>query len=129
MSDRAEEQNSVTRREFTLEAALAILAGCVITIADACSSSTSPTPAPVTPLADINGVVAANHTQPHIAIVTGAQITTGNAIVINIQGMATHNHTLSITAQDLTNLKNKIAVTETSSADVGHNHAVTFTPI
>jgi len=130
MSDRAEEQNCVTRREFTLEAALAILAGCVITIADACgSSSTSPTPAPITPPADINGVVAANHAQPHTAVVTGAQITAGNAIVINIQGMATHNHTLSITAQDLTNLKNKIAVTETSSTDVGHNHAVTFTPI
>ena len=48
MSDRAETlvlRHSLTRREFTLEAALAILAGCIITVSDsACGSSTSPTP-------------------------------------------------------------------------------------
>jgi hypothetical protein len=51
------------------------------------------------------------------------------AHVLNIQGMATHNRTLSITARDLTNLKNKIGVTGTSSTDLGHSHAVTFTPM
>jgi hypothetical protein len=122
-------QDGVSRREFTLEAALAILAGCVITIADeACGSSSTPT-TPTPPPADITGVVAANHAAPHIAIITGAQITAGQAVSLNIQGQATHNHTLSITQAELTSLKNRQAVTETTSTDNGHNHSVTFTPV
>jgi hypothetical protein len=121
--------DGISRRVFTLEAALGILGACVITIAeDACSSS-SPTPTtPTAPPADVNGVVANNHATPHIAIITGAQITAGGAVALNIQGQATHNHTLSITQGDLANLKNRIAITETSSTDSGHSHAVTFTP-
>jgi len=120
----------VSRRDFTLEAALAILATCVITISeDACGSSSSSTPtAPTAPPPDIAGVVAANHAQPHAVTITGAQIVADNALVLNIQGQATHNHTLSISAAELTQLKNRQAVTETSSTDSGHNHAVTFTP-
>jgi hypothetical protein len=124
------EPTLVSRREFTLEAALAILAGCIITVADeACGSSSSTPAAPTPPPADINGVVAANHAAPHIAVITGAQITAGAAVTLNIQGQATHNHTLSITQADLTNLKNRIAITETSSNDNAHTHAVTFTPV
>lgn len=114
---------SFTRRAFTLEAALAILAGCVITISDACGGSkTAPTPTP----ADITGSVAANH--GHSAVITGAQISAGNAVSLNIQGQATHSHTLSLTQGDLGNLKNRQAVSVTSSTDSGHSHLVTFTP-
>jgi hypothetical protein len=121
---------SLTRREFTLEAALAILAGCVITISDtACSSgmsSTTPTPTPVTP-SDINGNVSANH--GHVAVITGAQITAGTAIVaLDIRGTATHTHTLSISQTDLTTLKNRQTITSDSTTDSGHSHTVTFTP-
>jgi hypothetical protein len=120
----------ISRREFTLEAALAILATCVITIAeDACGSSSSTPTTPTAPPADINGVVAANHAQPHAVTITGAQIVANNALALNIQGQATHNHTLNISAAELTQLKNRQAVTETSSTDNGHNHAVTFTPV
>ena len=86
-------RQSLTRREFTLDAALAILAGCVITIADtACgSSSTSPTPAAAP--ADVNGVIAANH--GHIAVIMGAQITAGSAVSLDIRGTATHTHTVA----------------------------------
>ncbi len=39
------EPGSLSRRQFTLQAALAILAGCVITISDtACGSSSTTTP-------------------------------------------------------------------------------------
>jgi hypothetical protein len=129
MSDHAETlvlRQSLTRREFTLEAALAILAGCVITIADtACGSSTSPTPTAAPPV-DVNGVIAANH--GHIAVITGAQITTGSAVSLDIRGMATHTHTVAISQADLTALKIKQAVSTTSTTDSGHSHAVTFTP-
>jgi hypothetical protein len=120
---------SLTRREFTLEAALAILAGCVITISDtACGGSSTPstTPTPVNP-SDINGNVSANH--GHVAVITGAQITAGTAIVaLDIRGTATHTHTLSISQADLTTLKNRQTVTSLSTTDSGHSHTVTFTP-
>ncbi len=131
MSDRVEmleQRSSLTRREFTLEAALAILAGCVITISDTgCgSSTTTPTPTPLPIPSDVTGTVSANH--GHVAVITGAQITTGSAISLNIQGGATHNHTLSISQADLTSLKNRQTVASLSSTDNGHMHTVTFTP-
>jgi hypothetical protein len=121
---------SLTRREFTLEAALAILAGCLITVSEtACGSSNSPsapsTPTPTNP-ADINGVVSANHR--HVAIITGAQITAGNAIALDIRGTATHTHTVSVSQSDLTTLKNRQQLVSNSTTDSGHSHTVTFTP-
>jgi len=128
MSERIEileDRRSLTRRELTLEAALAILAGCVITIGEtACSkSTTAPTSAP---LSDVNGNISANH--GHIATITGAQITAGGALTLNIQGTATHPHMVMISQADLTALKNRQTVTSTSSTDSGHSHTVTFTP-
>jgi hypothetical protein len=119
-------RQSLTRREFTLDAALAILAGCVITIADtACGSSTMPTPAAAPP-ADVNGVIAANH--GHIAVITGAQITAGVGVSLDIRGMATHTHTVTVSQSDRTALKNRQTVTTTSTTDASHSHTVTFTP-
>lgn len=128
MSERIEvleDRTSLTRREFTLEAALAILAGCVITISEtACSKSTT-APASAPP-SDVTGNVSANH--GHVATITGAQITAGGAIPLNIQGTATHPHMVMISQADLTALKNRQTVTSTSSTDSGHSHTVTFTP-
>lgn len=135
MSDRIDvlgnrASTSLTRRQFTLEAALAILAGCVITISDtACGSSKTPTtPTPPLPAAtDVNGNVSANH--GHVAVITGAQITDGVAIVaLDIRGTATHTHTLSISQADLTSLKNRQTVVSNSTTDSGHSHTVTLTP-
>lgn len=129
MSDRAESLEghpSLSRREFTLEAALAILAGCVITVTDvACGSSSPTTPTPVAP-SDVNGTVSANH--GHVAVVTGAAITTGAQVSLNIQGTATHPHTVLVSSANLTSLKSRQAVTITSSTDNNHMHDVTFTP-
>jgi hypothetical protein len=133
MSDRAnsfEPSSLPTRREFTLDAALAVLAGCVVTISEACGkSSTSPTGTPPT---DVTGVIAANHNHSG-AVVTGAQITAGSAFTMNIQGTAAHPHTVAITQADLTALKSRQVVTKDSSTDFSntfgnHSHAVTFTP-
>jgi hypothetical protein len=118
---------SMTRREFTLEAALAILAGCVITISDtACGDGKSTTtPTSVNP-SDVNGSVSANH--GHVAVITGAQITAGSAFALVFSGPATHTHTVSISQADLTSLKNRQTVTSNSTTDAGHAHTVTFTP-
>jgi hypothetical protein len=127
-----EESTAVTRREFTLEAALALLAGCVITISEACGSNTSSSPSSSSPPpADVNGTVSANH--GHAAVVTAAQITASNAIVLDIQGTAVHHHTLSLSQADLQTLKNRQAVAKDSSTDLSnayglHMHTVTFAP-
>ena len=125
-TDMLEPRPSMDRREFTLNAALAILAGCVITISDtACGSSSpaAPTAAPV----DINGDVSANH--GHSAVITGASITAGTAYSLDIHGTATHTHTLSITQANLASLKSKQPVTIASTTDASHSHTVTFTPV
>jgi hypothetical protein len=116
---------SLTRREFTLEAAIAILAGCVITISDtACGGSNPTAPIPTEP--DLNGSVSANH--GHVAVITSIQIMAGNAVALDIRGTATHTHTLSISQGDLTSLRNRQTVTSNSTTDSGHSHTVTFTP-
>jgi len=131
MSDREESFEPLpTRREFTLEAALALLAGCVITVSDACgSSSTSPSQ---TPPSDVTGSISANHN--HTAVITGAKISEGAAYSLDIRGTAAHPHTLSITQGQLTSLKNRQSVTVESSSDFSntfgqHSHSVTFTPM
>ena len=131
MSDevRQIEDGTVSRREFTLEAALAILAGCVITVSDACSKNSTPAPTP--PPTDINGTISSNHN--HAALVTGAQISAGAAVTLNIQGTAAHPHTVALAQADLQTLRNRQPVTRESSSDQSntfglHSHSVTFTP-
>jgi hypothetical protein len=125
-----EESRELTRRNFTLDAALALLAGCVITISDACGSSSTTTPS--SPPADVTGVISANH--GHVAVVTTAQMTAGAALSLSIQGTAAHNHTLSLSQGDLQTLRNRQPVTHDSTTDPSgtfgpHLHTVTFTPM
>ncbi len=117
----------VTRREFTLQSALAILAGVVITV-DGCGGNDSPTqpgPGPG-PVGNVTGSISGNH--GHTATITSAQITTGSAISLNIRGDADHPHTVDITQADLGMLQNRQPVSKTSTNDSGHQHGVTFTP-
>jgi hypothetical protein len=121
-----DDSTMLTRREFTAEAVLALLMGCVITISQGCDDDnpTSPTPT------DINGVVSANH--GHTATVTGVQIAAGVAVAnIPIQGTAPHNHTISLSQGEIQTLFNRQPVTVTSTTDGTpvHNHTVTFTPV
>jgi len=72
---------------------------------------------------------AANHTPPHTATVTGAQIVAGNAVTLTFVGAATHNHTVTLSQADLLALKNKQVVNTTSTTDANHSHATTFRPV
>jgi hypothetical protein len=126
-TDMLEPRPSMDRREFTLNAALAILAGCVITISETACGSSPAAPAAAAPPADITGDVSANH--GHSAVITGASITAGTTYSLDIHGSATHAHTLSISQANLASLKNKQPVTMTSTTDSSHSHTVTFTPV
>jgi hypothetical protein len=124
MSDKAESP-LVTRREFTLESALALLAGVTITVTG-CGDDDSPrTPTSSTPPAvDVSGSVGANH--GHVATITAAQITSAGALNLNIQGTAPHQHTVELTADEVRRIGQRQQVVKTSTTDNNHSHTVTF---
>lgn len=133
-------QKEVTRREFTVKSALAILSGVTITLTGCGDSgSTSPSPPPSSPpTADssgVQGVISANH--GHLATVTSAQLTGGNAIDLDIAGTANHTHSVSLTAAELDQIAGgaQVAATASTAGAIGggiydtgdaHNHTVTF---
>jgi hypothetical protein len=141
MEDEMQEEKSVLettidRRQFTLASAMALLSGVAITITEtACGGSsyspssptTTPTPNPTpTPSAggDKVGTISSNHN--HSAVVTAAKITAGAAYSLDIQGSASHPHTVELTVADLTAIAANQRVSKESSTDSAHSHTVTF---
>jgi hypothetical protein len=120
------EDNVLTRREFTIEGALAMLATVAITITG-CGDDDSPT-AP-TPAIDRTGAVTtdANHTH-NGATITAAQFTAGNAITLTLTGATTHTHTVALSQGELTqiNAGTRVQKTSTSDGPTPHIHTVTF---
>jgi hypothetical protein len=119
------DENLLTRREFTVESALATLAGVTITISgcgddDDDNPTTSPTP----PATDKTGAVGTNH--GHVATITAAQLTAGMALTLNIQGTAPHPHTVALTQAEVTQISGGTRVEKVSSTDNAHSHTVTF---
>ena len=119
------DQNLLTRREFTVEWVLAVLAGATITITgcggdDNNSPGTNPSPQ----AGDKEGVVSANH--GHRAIVTAATLASPTSVTLDMRFQATHNHTLTLTAAEVTSIAANGRVQKDSSTDDGHNHTVTF---
>ena len=112
----------MTRREFTLESALAILAGVTITISGCGDddSPSSPTPSP----GSVTGTVSANH--GHAAVIDSARLMAGAAISLDIRGQATHPHTVNISAAQMQTIAARQQVAIVSSSDDGHTHTVTF---
>ena len=87
----------VTRREFTVQSALAILSGVVITVSGCDEDSTPMSPTPN----DVPGSVSSNHAPPHVVTVTAAQITAGTEVTLTLTGTPTHSHTVVVAQADL----------------------------
>ena len=112
------------RRQFTLAAMLAMLGGVSITISGCGSASSPVTPSAATPpVADNNGVIANNH--GHAAVITSAQLTAGNGLLLNLQGTASHNHTLELSAADVVQVRDGRTVARECTG-TSHTHLVTF---
>jgi hypothetical protein len=110
------------RREFALAAVVAMLGGVAITISGCGGKSGSPA-APSTPPPDNNGAIANNH--GHVAVVTSAELTLDNGVLLNIQGTASHNHTLELSADEILQVRDGRTVAKQSSS-TSHSHMVTF---
>jgi hypothetical protein len=115
----------MNRRQFTVEAAMLLLGGATITIA-ACgggSGSSSSTAASTVPLEDKSGAISKNH--GHTAVVTAAQEAAGGGLDLDMRGTASHTHTLSLTGDEVTNIRLGAKVTKDSTGGT-HTHTVTF---
>jgi len=113
----------ITRREFTLESALAILGAATITISG-CSSDNSMPTNPTTGNGDIAGSVSANH--GHIAVIRAAQLSSPSSIVLDIRGNADHPHIVELSAAEVAQISDKARISKQSSTDNAHSHTVTF---
>jgi len=117
--------SGINRREFLGAAAAALFTGIAITLmgcgedkgtGDSLGSG------------DMAGEISNN--TGHRAVLTKAQIDAGGAVDLHIQNTANHDHTLSLSAEDMAKLKNGGMVTlETSTAsdpNNPHTHSVMF---
>jgi hypothetical protein len=116
----------VGRREFTRETLLAALSGVVVTVSGCGGDGGSPT-SPSTPSGV--GIIASNH--GHSAVITDAQIMSGNTVQLDIQGSADHPHTVTLTPDAVQGIRagRAIAATSTSNSsptEASHGHIVTF---
>ena len=72
----------------------------------------------------MSGTISDNH--GHVATLTGTQLDAGFAVILNIQGTATHSRLLSLTASQVQQIAAGTKVAQESSTNLGHSHLVTF---
>lgn len=125
------------RRRISVWTALALLGGATVTLSGcgggggAPGAATPPTAGPPAPPAAPScptgsrcGVVIGDGR--HSAVITGAQLTGGGALELDIQGSAPHGHFVSLSAADVATIRDGRSVLKTSSESVGHSHDVIF---
>ena len=59
-------------------------------------------------------------------MITGAQLTAGGALALDIRGTATHTHAVELSAAEITSIAGNQRVSKSSSSSSGHDHTVTF---
>ncbi len=117
------------RREFTLAAILAMLSGVTITISGCGGSSYSPsTPTPPTTqppaTGDKMGAISANH--GHTVTITGAQLTAGGDVTLELTVGSGHTHSVGLTGAEVVQIRDNQKVSKESTTNSGHSHTVTF---
>ena len=118
------DDNLLTRREFTVEWALAVLAGATITITGCGDDDDGPGTGP-SAQGDEVATISANH--GHAITLRAAQISAGQALMtLDIRGSATHPHTIDLTAAQVVSIGQNQQVSVTSTNNDGHTHTVTF---
>jgi hypothetical protein len=111
----------LSRRAFTVQSVLAMLATATITMAG-CDSGSDIGPSP--PAGAREGVISNNH--GHRAIVDAAQLNSNTTITIDMRYQATHNHELVLSPLELASISENGRVVKPSSTTEGHSHTVTF---
>jgi hypothetical protein len=121
-------REGLDRREFTLRALMAMLAGVTITVSGCGGGGgtgggpNQPTGNPST--GDKAGNITNNH--GHQAVITSAQLSAGGDLTLQIRGSADHPHTLALSAAEVASIAAGTRVGKASSEDDFHTHTVTF---
>jgi hypothetical protein len=113
------------RREFLGAAAAALFAGVVIQITGCTDGNPASSQGGS---GDITGTIDENHPAPHKAVITKAVLDAGGAVDLDIQGSANHSHTVSLTADQVAQIKAKLMVMLncSSGGSPSHVHMVMF---
>lgn len=113
------------RREFTIAAMLAMLGGVSITISGCGKASPGGPSAPSAPapVTDKTATISTNH--GHAAVITSGQLTAANTISLSLQGTASHNHMLELSAAELMQIAEGRTLAKECSG-TSHTHMVTF---
>jgi hypothetical protein len=127
MTDPTRENSAqLNRREFTAQAILTLLSGVVVTVVGCDDSGNPMSPGPS---GGRTGTVTVNH--GHVATITGAELSAGNAVTLDIRGSADHPHTVQVTMAEVMQIANgqrvsKVSSTDASATEPAHNHSVVF---
>jgi len=114
----------LTRRAFTIEAALALLAGAAITVSGCYGGNNSSPTSPSLQPGDVQGSISANH--GHTAIIRAAQLQAGNAVTLTLTTGSGHSHSLTLSQAQVMSIGSGSQVSQESSSTEAHTHIVTF---
>lgn len=111
---------SMTRKAFCG----ALAGSTVVLLIQACGGggSDAPAPAPGPGAAGCSDTIAANH--GHTLVIATADLDSASDKVYNIQGAASHNHTVTLTVAQLRALKAGTTVNVTTTTTDAHQHDV-----
>lgn len=116
---------SMKRREFLNRAGMTLFSGVSITILGCGKDDEKPSGTTVQGTQGAVGTISNNH--GHSAFITSVQLGSNQAFQLNIQGSATHMHTVSVTPTELTSIRSGKAISKYSTASSdGHSHVVRF---
>jgi hypothetical protein len=125
----------ITRKRFLLS----LFGSTAAVLLDGCGGGGSsyggtpapmPTPAPPPSSASCGAsgsAIAGNHPTPHVLDFAKTDLDSTTDVTYNIQGMADHNHTVTLTVAQLATLKAGGSVMVTSTTTNSHEHVVTVT--
>ncbi len=117
------------RKEFIKKSVFAVVAGVpLVTMMQSCGDDDDADMDGDEGMANCleNGTstnIGSNH--GHTLSVSKEDVTAGAEKTYSILGDSGHNHDVTITAADFTNLQQNQAITVTSSSGAGHTHSVT----
>lgn len=119
----------LARRRISVLTALALLGGGTLTLTG-CSGGGTPgnptAPSAGSPCAAGSRCGSVSGDSRHSAEITGAQLTAGGALVLDIQGAAEHNHTVSLSTDEVVAIRAGQPLQKASSRELEHSHVITF---
>jgi hypothetical protein len=110
------------RRKFLSLAASSVAVGAILAL-QGCSSGSSSSMMPTSPMTDKSGAISSNH--GHSITLTAAQLQAGAAVTLTMTG-GTHTHTVGLRDTEVVAIAAGTRVSVESSVTTGHSHTVTF---